>query len=631
MTAPTVTMIALALVACASPKPLPQPPPPAPMPAAIPAVAAKPPAAPVFAETDPGYAFLDPDRKTKLVAAVPKIEAAIAEEVKRQELPGIAIGIVIDGELVYEKDADTVYRIGSISKSFTGLAILSLRDDGALDLDDPITKWIPEAAGLVYPTRDARPITLRQLLTHTSGLPRMGPFDNDHNPDEAAVLKSLAGLRLESAPGTQHVYSNLGFSLLGIVAAHAGKMPLHELVKTRIWAPLGMTSTYWDQVDVPKGKLAQAYKRAPGPPQPTEPIRLGAADGAGGIYSTVRDMARYAALQLSAYPPRNAPDDGPIKRATLREAHSTGVFIGGSAGTHLAPKPGDYLVDFNARGYGNGWVAEENCLLDDIVWHNGAIDSYHSVLAFLKERGVGVVALTNMPRGQPEPFAGIVEAELAKTGALAKRVMRPAPAFDAATKSFLAVYNQWDEAAYKAMLDPARGPVPEEKDELAGYKALHGACTSATPVEVAAPMRARFKFACERGALVMEMSLAANGLIDGFFGESRDVTAPPDMAKTGAALTALMAKWDEKAYVKALPKAAIKPADAKKVFDDLHAQHGACKVTAPVHEGFDWRFELACERNGNLVLNLQQDPKDKTVTGFGVRLLMDPDSRCPKR
>src|SRR5258706_10887055 len=83
-------------------------------------------------------------------------------------------------------DADTVYRIGSITKSFTGLALLSLRDDGVLGLDDPLARWIPEAGKIVYPTRDARPIVLRQLAQHTSGLPRGGGFGMDQNPHEAA-------------------------------------------------------------------------------------------------------------------------------------------------------------------------------------------------------------------------------------------------------------------------------------------------------------------------------------------------------------------------------------------------------------------------------------------------------------
>ena len=93
-----------------------------------------------------------------------------------------------------------MYRIGSISKSFTGLALLALRDDGVLQLDDPLAKWIPEASGLVYPTRDSPRITLRQLAKHTSGLPRMGTFDFEATPTEKIVGESLAGSRSTARP-----------------------------------------------------------------------------------------------------------------------------------------------------------------------------------------------------------------------------------------------------------------------------------------------------------------------------------------------------------------------------------------------------------------------------------------------
>src|SRR5213078_4552886 len=141
----------------------------------------------IFAPGLPAPSSADPDRRAKLAAAFPALDKALEKERMADNVPGVIVGVVIDGELAYAKgfgvvdpatktvpDADTVYRIGSITKSFTGLALLSLRDDGVLGLDDPLARWIPEAGKLVYPTRDARPITLRQLAQHTSGLPREG-------------------------------------------------------------------------------------------------------------------------------------------------------------------------------------------------------------------------------------------------------------------------------------------------------------------------------------------------------------------------------------------------------------------------------------------------------------------------
>jgi CubicO group peptidase (beta-lactamase class C family) len=573
-----------------------------------------------FAETDAGYAFTDPQRRKKLEAAFPAIDAALeAERIKQGGAPGFAIGIVIDGDLAYAKgfgvvaldtkavpDADTVYRIGSISKSFTGLAAIALRDEGALGLDDPLVKWIPEAAGLVYPSRDAAPITVRQLLSHTSGLPRMGMFEAEKGPSEDVVVKSLAKLPLDTAPGERFSYSNLGFALAGIVVSHAGHASIRDVIAKRILKPAGMTSTFWAHEDVPAGRLAPAYEPTPTGPVPAkEHARLGAMEGAGGIYSTVRDMARYATVQLAAYPPRSERDDGPIRRASLREAHSTGVA--GSLRVKLVggAKPGEHTVNASAGAYGFGWGREQNCEVPDLVRHGGAIESYRSELMFSPSRGVGIVVLTNFGRVNASAIAERAFAELVRTGALAERRPKPVAAFESATKQFLAVYNQWDEAAYKAMLDPARRPVPEEQGELAGYKALHGACKSMTPKEIQSPREVRFAMQCERGTLEMDLAVKLeSGLIDGFVGTSRGVAAPPELVKRGEAIATLVAKWDERVYKKHLAKGGPPHADSKALFAELRELHGSCKVRESVHIGFDWQVMLQCERGGELEVAL---------------------------
>jgi CubicO group peptidase (beta-lactamase class C family) len=573
----------------------------------------------LFADSDAGYAFVDPERRKKLEAAFPAIEAALEAERLKQGGPGFAFGIVIDGELAYAKgfgtvslegkavpDADTVYRIGSITKSFTGLALIGLRDEGALGLDDPLVKWIPEAAGLVYPSRDAAPITLRQLLSHTSGLPRMGPFEAEKGPTEDIVVKSLAKLPLESAPGERFSYSNLGFGLLGIVASHAGRAPLHDVIGKRVIKPAGMTSTFWTREDVPAGRLAPAYDPAPTRPVPAKDhARLGAMEGAGAIYSTVRDMARYVALQLAAYPARSDRDDGPIRRASVREAHSTGVA--GRAGVTIVPgaKRGEPAVDLSSGSYGFGFGREQNCAVSDLVRHGGAIESYRAEMMLAPSRGVGIVLLTNFGRANAAVFSELAFAELVRTGALVERKPKPVAAFESVTKQFLAVYNQWDEAAYKAMLDPNRRPIPEEQAELAGYKALHGTCKSMSIVDVQAASSVRFAMQCERGKLEMDMFVKTeSGLIDGFVGTSRGVAAPPELAKMGEAVASLVAKWDERVYKKHLTKSGPPRDEGKTMFAELRELHGSCKVREAVHVGFDWNVMLSCDRGGELEVSL---------------------------
>lgn len=631
--------IALSLVAsCGSSQRAAPPPAPGPAPAvpATTATSTTPTPAPAieqkFAADDQGLAFLDPDRRTKLEAAFPQIDAALAEEMAAQNLPGVAVGVVIDGDLAYAKgygtttlgkelvpDADTVYRIGSISKSFTGLALLGLRDDGKLDLDDTLAHWIPEASGLVYPSHDTRPITLRQLATHTSGLPRMGTFDPEHGPSEDVVVKSLDGLALENAPGAVHVYSNLGFSLLGIIVGRAGHASPHDVIAAKLFTPLGMTSTVWAAADVPAGKLAPAYTNDPAKPTETTPADLGASDGAGGIYSSVRDMARYAAFQLDAYPPRNDADTGAIRRATVREAHSTGFHADGN-GVRIMPAPakGEPLVDFDATTYGFGWVQDENCEFDDRIWHNGAVDSYRSDLHFLPARGVAVVVLSNFGQANTHAIATRMLDVLAKTGALTKRTATASPALDPAMTDFLAVYNSWDEKAYVAMLDPDRGPLPVEKDELAGYKALHGTCSSFKAKEVHSANEAVFAVTCERGSFELWVAISPkSGKITGFVGTSRDVTGPAPLLAKAKAVAQLIGKYDDKAATKLYAHTKLPHDLIKTTSEGLHAAHGACQVKAPVHNGFDWIVELSCDRGGGIALAIQLDAKNN-ITGIRV-------------
>jgi len=587
---------------------------------------------PTVAEAEPAYVFADSQRRRKLESAFPAIEAAAQEEAGRQHIPGLVVGVVIDGELAYAKgfgvadletktkpDADTVYRIGSITKSFTALALLSLRDEGALALDDPLTRLLPEARGLVYPTRDSAPLTLRQLLTHTSGLSRqdrLPPPSSERPRPEKEVIDSLAGLPLANVPGTTFEYSNLGFVLLGLAVGRAAHMTFRDAVTKRLLAPLGMTSTFWDPADVPAGRLATSYRPVPaGPPQPFKPILLGASAGAGGLFSSVRDMARYLAFELGAYPPRNAPESGPVRRSTVRESHATGFKTGLRVRLEDAPMKGDSLVDSTADAYGFGWSAQQTCDFDTVIRHNGGIDGFATLVVFLPKHGVGVIVFTNLFGAVPDVVAKRTLDALRRGGGLIQRTPALAPEFEGAMKRFLAVYNSWDESAYGAMLSKGRDKDPSEQEELAGYKKLHGACKGYAPIEAERPRAGRFRMDCERGTLELSMQLGADGLITGFLGTSRDLPIEPDLKKVADRVVGLVGKWDDGAYRKHLaPKSTKTRDETVKEFDALRSMHGACTVKsatrAVIRGAFDRRLELSCERGGDMSLVLHIDPKD---------------------
>jgi CubicO group peptidase (beta-lactamase class C family) len=565
-------------------------------PAARPVQPAPPPVAAQqrFADGDLGFRYEDPDRKAKLVAAAQKIDPAVAEEMASQHLPGLALGVVVDGELVYAKgygvadvdaksapDLDTAYRIGSLTKSFTALSILSLRDRGVLSLDDELVKWVPEAAGIVYPTHETHPITLRQLLTHTSGLPR--EYDRDKTATEADITAQLQGLSLESSPGDHFSYSNLGFVLLSLTVAHASHQSFRDYVTKQLFEPLGMTESAFDTTP----KLAPAYKDDNRTRElKTNEYRLGV--GGGGIVSTVRDLTRYVAFQLAAYPPRDAPDTGPVRRATVRESHTTGYLYGGGIARH------DGKLELNASAYGFGWIAERTCDGSDLVEHDGGIDSYRSSIVMLTHHGVGVIVLSNFANADPDKVANRVVAELRASGALAKPYApHPsiAPGYDAAMQRFLVAYNAPTDASLRAML--AREPGPGELDELLGYQKLHGACSSFTVAKAKSPTDATFTLTCERGAFEVSAPLS-NGKLGGFLGTSRGVDVPPAVRALATAAMSLLETWSDTVFAQTFDNqqgnAAVKAAATQ-----LHDRLGACHIGELVQEAHGWGIELACE------------------------------------
>jgi CubicO group peptidase (beta-lactamase class C family) len=599
------------IVACGAASPPPAPPTPSPSPTPPPPVAATP-AAQRFAEVDLGYRFDDPDRKAKLVAAAQKADTVVAEEMARQHVPGLALGIVVDGELVYAKgygvadvdaktapDLDTAYRIGSLTKSFTSLSVLALRDDGVLTLDDPLVRWVPEAAGIVYPARDAAPITLRQLITHTSGLPR--EYDRSKVASEADVLAQLQGLPLENPPGQTFVYSNLGFVLLGTTVAHASHMTFRELVTKRIFERLGMTATAFDSTP----KLAPAYRDDN--KTRDKLTDYGLAVGGGGIVSTVRDLARYVAFQLAAYPPRSDADTGPIRRATVRESHATGF----ASGAGVARRDGKLAMD--ASSYGFGWVAHRTCDANDLVEHNGGIDSYRTSITMLVRHGVGVIAMTNFGNADTDRITNRVIAELRASGALKPYVAHPsvAPEFDAAMKRFLTAYNAPSDATLRDML--AREPDPRELDELTGYKQLHGACSSFTLARATTPTAATFALACEHGRFELEAQLV-RGKLGGFTGVSHGVDVPPVVKTLASDALSLIDTWSDAVFTRAFADPKVQPA-IKGGSAQLHASLGSCRIGELTHEAQGWGIDATCDRG---TAHFYFEEKTSKLTSFRV-------------
>ena len=302
-----------------------------------------------------------------------RVAKAAQERVADGMYPTLVIGVV-DGDesevTVFGKldngtapDGDTVYEIGSITKTFTATLLAQKVLAGELSLDTPVAKLLP---GFTVPSRGGKEITLGDIATQHSGLPRlptnMAPKDiaNPYADYDAAKLKAfLAGYALPRDPGASYEYSNLGFGLLGFALA---QHPTYgDLVATNILNPLGMTLSGQNLTDAMRAHLAPGHNEAG---KPAANWDFDALAGCGALRSTANDMLRYLKANMGA---------GPLAPA-MALAHQPRADM--DPGTRI----------------GLAWMTTKQ----GIVWHNGGTGGYRSFIGFTADGRHGVVVLTNI-------------------------------------------------------------------------------------------------------------------------------------------------------------------------------------------------------------------------------------------
>lgn len=473
----------------------------------------------------PPARFVDADRKSKLAAAFPEIDRIFRDWADQGPVPGVAYGIIIDGELVHAnafglRDAgaktptsvNSVFRIASMTKSFTALAIMKLRDEGRLSLEDPVAKYVPELATLCYPTKDSPVLTVRHLLSHSEGFPEDNPWGDRQLAISPATMSlwMKAGIPFSNAPGVAFEYSNYGFAILGQIVSRVSGMPYRAYVDSNILKPLGMTSTTWEEVSVPKERVAKGYKRDGNRWVEEVPLADGAFGAMGGLYSSVPDLAKYVTFYLSAYPPRDDADPGPVRRASLRLMQTPVSPYRASARRERVDGP---LLLF-AGGYGFALNITQTCRFGQSVSHSGGLPGFGSQMRWLPEYGVGVVALANRTYAAPGRAVGDALEALARTGALKPRVPQPSKALLDVRTVVNRLYAAWDDkaltsvAADNLFLDRT---LDVRRKEFVELREQHGACRadgSADTIDAKNALRGQWTLACERGEVRMSVTLA---------------------------------------------------------------------------------------------------------------------------
>jgi CubicO group peptidase (beta-lactamase class C family) len=365
------------------------------------------------------------------VADVGSLAAAFAAGDPGSGQPGVAWGIVAEGGLAHHggfgsrrcggpedgrtsggpPDADTVFRIASMTKSFTAAAVLLLRDAGALALDDPVADHVPEVAHWSGPTADSPRLTIRHLLTMSAGLPTDDPWaDRQQGQGQQEFSAFLrGGVRFAWVPGTTFEYSNLGYAILGRVVAAAAGAEYAEVLGSRLLRPLGLTATVLRAQDVPQRHLATGHRAVEGGWEPVPFDGYGAFAPMGGLFSSVRDLARWIAGLLDAFPPRDdAEGPHPLCRATRRELQQE----------HRAVPPRmlstsvDAPTTLHGGAYGYGLLVEHDPLWGPVVGHSGGYPGFGSHMRWHPESGLGVVVLANSTYAPAQPVGARMLAAL---------------------------------------------------------------------------------------------------------------------------------------------------------------------------------------------------------------------------
>ena len=298
------------------------------------------------------------------------------------EVPGASVLVLRDGRAVHRASygmADleartrvtprTNFRLASVSKQFTAAAIEILAERGALSYDDPVTRFLPSLPPY------AREITIRQLLTHTSGLPDYEDLipaaatEQVSDLDVLQMLEKTAGP--DFAPGSRYRYSNSGYVLLGLVAAKASGISFPAFLKSAIFDPLGMRETTVSNI----AHRAYGYAKKDGAWVRRDQSITSATLGDGGIYSSIDDLAKW--------------DDALAHARLLRPETLALAFTPATA------------TDDPAVRYGFGWRISEH-RGRRTLWHSGETTSFRNVIVRFPDERLTVIMLTN--RDDPAPY-----------------------------------------------------------------------------------------------------------------------------------------------------------------------------------------------------------------------------------
>jgi CubicO group peptidase (beta-lactamase class C family) len=353
-------------------------------------------------------------RPALTAAQLASIDAFVGAEMKREQVPGIAVGVYSRGKILLAKGygvanvelsvpvkAETIFQSGSVGKQFLSAAVMMLVEDGKLSLDDSITKYFPEAPATW------KPILLKHLLSHTSGLAEYetpertapgGPFNMHLDYTEAELAKNVEALPIENPPGDKWNYRNTNYLLLGILVHRVTGTPYGDVLAQRIFKPLGMSSTRLiSEADIIPNRAAgyELHGNELKNQEWVSPTFNSTGDGT--LYFNVLDLAKW---DEALYTPRL------LKQSSLDRIWTVFPLNDG--------KP-------NPAGYGFAWsMSEQNG--HRVIEHGGAWQGFTCQISRYPDDALTVVVLANLNAARPGVLAHVI-AGLAETSLLPPKLV----------------------------------------------------------------------------------------------------------------------------------------------------------------------------------------------------------------
>lgn len=524
--------------------------------------------------------------------AYSRIGADFQQFLERNHIPGLAYGLVADGELVLADGIgvqnivdqspvtpDSIFRIASMTKSFTAMAVVKLRDEGKLQLDTPVEQLVPELASLAYPTRDSAPITVRHLLTMSAGFPQDDPWADRQlaASDETFSAWLRGGISFSNPPGITFEYSNYGYAILGRIIASVSGRPYPRYVQEEILKPLGMTSSTFDIHSVPPERLAMGYRWEGNQWVAEPPLEDGAFAAMGGLFTTITDFSRYMLFLLSAFPPRDDAETGPVRRSSLREMQQVWRQRFVTSSRQSPDAPAWVLAD----GYGYGLVCGIDSVMGYTVAHGGGLPGYGTFYRLLPDYGIGLVAFSNLTyAGASQPVNEIL-CSLRKANVFQPRTLKPTPALESLQDALTRLYNQWDDDLIRSTATESffqDAPLEKRRQQFETLRKIFGKCTAVTPIEPENALRGRWTMKCRGGQIEVFTTLAPTVPPRlQFLQVTPAKSLSPAFRKLAAQMVQLINQWDDE-LARAILDRKVKRSALRSQADALRGQYGRLRL-----------------------------------------------------